>query len=1841
MPILLFLFLFLSLPLGARQAPFEFSKSVQEQFEEGDPTTVVHGCVHVISGMYCDSPTDLTLLHGVNPYHFTRTWSGSTRFGRSIFVGWMVNNGGFATYNEGKRRDTKEKVRVIASSQDRGGTVYFVQLKSADPRTTFFGVDRTSLDYGVTNISQGYASGQTNIKNWKAKHDKNIVVTTGEGERKEYEEISDQTYGLVKDSLPSGNKFLYEYREYKKRFVPERLRLVSQKGELEYAIAFPSLKKFDKHLELVYSVNSQQWVKYGLERELPYEYWINSVESSHAPTVNYEYQIIKRHYDEENHLEGVIKKKSLPDGRFLEAEYYEHGHNAFRSHSDRHIKSMFSPKIGRVRCLKAPAGPGNSVVPLYYFSYHLDIKEDPNGSRWPLVKGGSTHVYDAYDRATYYCFNEEQRLVSIDKLDAKGDKYTQERFVWGRNDTPESTYLLARSLHCANGEPLYVHTYQYDQYGNVTVDGFYGQLTGLDAKIPELNGRDVTNGAECYQKVFTYSQDGFNLPLTEFDGTSKTTYCYAKGTNRLIAKYVGSENEIYQRWFYKHAENGAITEEVCDDGSSLDRDDLTNVTERKMTRYTLRKTYPVAYPDVVEEWCLDLQTGTEQLIKKVVNTYSTTGKIEKQTHYGSDGKEAYQLTWKYDQYQNVIRETDPLGREIERKFDLNCNCIYEKGPRSDAHKQFVYDAMNRLICEEQYHSDGVCLKTHHRYDIMGNRISTIDGYGNETKYVYDDFNRLVKTILPPTPDEEGVVKSPVLKKTYDPLGNATSETDAMGHCTQVKTTLRKQPALLTFPDGSVEENIYNLNGTLAKKVLKNGTSIVYAYDPLGRVVQTETLSPEGGTLKTTKATYSGFHLLTETDAMGVITLYEYYPNGKLKIKTHGDRMTTYEYDELGRPIKTTEVYGDKQDDLIVHLHQFDLLDRVLEEIVQDGNGKIAMRTTYGYDVSGNIKQVSVYTPSGKCTTSSKYDSHGTPIEIIDAQGNITTTRCNYTYKNGAGQTVGYKEVTDPLGNVVVTIQDVLGRVVQVIKKDPFGAIVFTKENVYDLNGNCRRIVEQVNEKQIITEMTYDSMNRLTATYQAFGTPEQKVFSVSYTSSGNKEKCVKPDGTTLAYSYDPLERLVSVTSSDHTIHDLYAYDLHDNVIQIDDLVRGLTTRKSYDSEGRLRQEVLGNGLSLEYAPDYLGRARQVTLPDHTAVSYDYGGSLLKAVNRLDAHSQVLYAHVYEEYDQAGRVLQAEMPGNAGKIHYTYDSLGRLTQIDSKGWSEQGVEYDKAGNLTKRNIKCETESQLFKYAYDTLYQLTLEEGAERHEYVYDTHYNRFSKNQKAAHYNLLDQLIDDGESTYSYDLNGNLANKDSRVHYRYDAYDRLISVADGEQTTTYVYDALHRRLSKSTTRNGQTEVTRYLYQGRNEIGSVDASGAVVELRLLGVGKGAEIGASVAFELHGNTYVPLHDHNGNVAALIDPETGLLVEHYTYTAFGEYEGEPLSPWLFSSKRHDPETGFVYFGRRYYDPASARWITEDPLGREAGPNRYAFVHNNPLTHIDLYGLLDPSSTFADRFSTRMGQIASTLGNAARFLGTLPGRSIELIGANLVPIPGLKDIVAFAGHCLQGRNPSAFTWDYQKTHSQYYFHPGYGDNPLPHRIAYMNGMMTSFAEFQQKCADISTYYGGAEVHGIYNASHGLALDCLEYLCQKLGIKTHAQEVADQTMSAIIDGNPENPVQKHVHLHAHSQGSQTAYNLPAEVRSWTTVSALGPSRILSNRDFVAAFNYSSAGDFIPYVDPLHLVRGSQRGNVYFSQAASWNPFANHSIDSPFYSEVIRYQGSKFQERVGFVEGMGPR
>jgi RHS repeat-associated protein len=52
-----------------------------------------------------------------------------------------------------------------------------------------------------------------------------------------------------------------------------------------------------------------------------------------------------------------------------------------------------------------------------------------------------------------------------------------------------------------------------------------------------------------------------------------------------------------------------------------------------------------------------------------------------------------------------------------------------------------------------------------------------------------------------------------------------------------------------------------------------------------------------------------------------------------------------------------------------------------------------------------------------------------------------------------------------------------------------------------------------------------------------------------------------------------------------------------------------------------------------------------------------------------------------------------------------------------------------------------------------------------------------------------------------------------------------------------------------------------------------------------------------------------------------------------------------------DSETMLYYMRARQFDPASGRFISEDPIRFRAGVNFYAYTLNNPVLYVDPYGL--------------------------------------------------------------------------------------------------------------------------------------------------------------------------------------------------------------------------------------------------------------------------------------------------
>jgi RHS repeat-associated protein len=99
--------------------------------------------------------------------------------------------------------------------------------------------------------------------------------------------------------------------------------------------------------------------------------------------------------------------------------------------------------------------------------------------------------------------------------------------------------------------------------------------------------------------------------------------------------------------------------------------------------------------------------------------------------------------------------------------------------------------------------------------------------------------------------------------------------------------------------------------------------------------------------------------------------------------------------------------------------------------------------------------------------------------------------------------------------------------------------------------------------------------------------------------------------------------------------------------------------------------------------------------------------------------------------------------------------------------------------------------------------------------------------------------------------------------------------------------------------------------------------------------------------------HDHLGSVRELTDTAGTAVIQRRGYDPWGRSSASTgsASGWAFTGRENDTETGLYYYRARYYDPASGRFLTEDPGRVRRRGGLYAYAGNNPVLAVDPTGL--------------------------------------------------------------------------------------------------------------------------------------------------------------------------------------------------------------------------------------------------------------------------------------------------
>jgi len=1596
------------------------------------------------------------------------------------------------------------------------------------------------------------------IHEWRS-HSDRWVVTLGDGTKRTYERSDKhkerprpsqksyfrRRYHITEEHLPSGNKRYYSYNSDKEL---KKIETTSSKGTLIHKF---TLDWHDNYVKVTSSdeISARFFFKKLKDDERSF-YLITKIEREGKPTLFYEYS-----EKSPNHVRRLRYKK-CSNGCKTHAKFYHEGTVEVEDQKVSVDTKKDEFLLDRVRELYTKVLPAEPLKRSHSFFYH-------EGETRCHAKVQDSDGYKTY----HYWAKDSSHPILTARRTPGGALLDKERYGWDKDR------LTVRTIYDDTNTPQIATEYIFDDAGNVTRQIYRGSFLSSSSPEVTLDNDDSPHGGD---KITIHAQyDKRSLKKAEQDPLGNWTYLYYEDKRDLLtARIICEGTTPVKREFFSYDSAALCTEEIVDDGSSCDRNNLSGVTKRYIHTIQPRQKTPFFGSPEEERWSVVTLCGGEKLVKRLAFIRDEKGRaIEKRLF---DSNNILQKTWHYefDNIHRITKEIDPIGAITEYTYNETGLIETKKSPLATL--SYRYDLLDRVIEEKKSFPDGSSLSQSYTYSLSGREKTTIDERGRKSTTCLDSLGRIVSKTEPTICTEEGCI-SPTTTTTY--TGRSETTTSPSGATTTIVRSASGKVLEKINPFGAKSFYIYDKKDRLVEEHEPTNLTTFYEYDAFNRV--TKIVQKDGSdNLSTLTKTYNGFDLVEECFDTKKIS-YSYDLLGRKSEEVVTDLITNqsttkqFEYDGLGR----LTVIIDPEIE-IRETKDYDEADRVIEQKLI-GKGTLSLSTTL-YDLAGRI----IDQATGSSHVKTTYGAYGLPETITYNDGAQTHTSYDPLYKHEDGLFYFKRSTTDARGVTTEELLDCNDQIRLCTIKDPLGNKIAHKKSSVNLLGKptCIEEVPIANNtplETITTRLSYDKVGQLTSCTLADKSPESAAWIYFYDNIGRKIEEKKPSGISLFSSYDSKGRLSSFKSSDKTIDYAYTYNQQDLPTEI--MNSGKRTSRSYDGLGNILSETLENGHTLLYERTPTGLLKTITYPDQSKTHYSYQNGTLSSIERNKYTYSVLSRNLFG-------VITKESFGPAEVVEHDFDTMGKPTRISHRVFSEERTLFDPAGCCLERTINGSKE----KFSYNFLSQLLNDNGRTA---TYDSLFRRLTYKGKKATHNARNQILLNGKERFTYDADGRRIS-DKRFSYTYDACDRLLSVEDKTTRIEYSYDPFSRRLSSTTfINNKKRSFETYLWQDENEIGSISEEGT--SLRILGEGLGGEIGASVAIELSGELFIPIHDLSGNIRALVDKEGGIQEEIF-YTATGPVAPPIYTPWTFSSKRHDLNTNFIYFGKRYYDPVTSTWLTQDPLGTTSNPNLYAYVNNNPLTTIDLHGLFgisDVCSTVYDglcaawdavcNFCSSIGDLFS--GGGSSFDGGSWdsfsfGTSMEEMRSEIQEktqnrlSQSEKGYVSFVDRADRGIRQSLEHFR-EKT---------------MRLVAMVNGILTRESDASLRMREIlqeqSIYDGGLLC---YNATEGIMKDLIEATCNSFGFESGVGATIKEGIMNFIDMAREYKISLEITTIGHSQGAAIAKNL-ADSKEFAPGGAY--ANTIQRRITVGAavidpyaINYINFGDLVPLSNPLNWVR----------------------------------------------------
>ena len=878
-----------------------------------------------------------------------------------------------------------------------------------------------------------------------------------------------------------------------------------------------------------------------------------------------------------------------------------------------------------------------------------------------------------------------------------------------------------------------------------------------------------------------------------------------------------------------------------------------------------------------------------------------------------------------------------------------------------------------------------------------------------------------------------------LKTATSPRGTTTTygydySQFAMGDLTSVQEGTKTATQMTYYPDGL----LWTLKTPAPNTVATSSqfTTTTYSYDGLGDLLSVQTPAPNS----TTGATVTTMYGYTSDSGDAAHSIPAYTPPAT---SPSGEVLPPTPW--MGEPLTVTDPRGK-----VTH---FRYTTDPAFRYSADGHGNLAgvydalgNRTDLAYNLADQQLAVAYpptyQTGSGQSSTHTAYLFPGGPVTSVTQLDESAAIVRQVTAQRGKeGEVLSLTGSTEP----VYYTYDALYRL----------------STVADGNSNSTTHLPAThyyyNTQGYLDAMTFPGYGGPTPAFDtASGTwsnisGKDSVCYRGYDLFGHAAQRIDGNGVTTHYEYnDYAQQLTHLYytyptgyTGSHSGDVAFHYDGYGRRDQMADAVSGtLTTTNGvtsiatpgvtygYDDDDDLMSVItkyaaLPSAASITYTYDQDGSRATMGTPAGTfSYTYDNAGQLQSLTNPYSEQSQWVY--------KDNGWLQSQQLGNNAITTYSYDALGRLTDVANKNASATllsefsvptynqaaGIPagYDGVGSLKALQVTVPGAtgySGTTTFTYDAgstdptqqRSQLTQESstrvGGYTSNFGYDAAGNPTTLRGATRAFNSDNQYTGS-----TYDNDGNPTHYNGRTLV-FDPENRLTKygnpTSSGGMAAGYNGDGLR------AWKQNASGTSYFLYDGTERLLKLDSTtGTVTAVNTEGA-NGLLARRTVGGSNPGTTYYTF-DLQGNTAQYLS-STGAIQSTNLYDAAGlesSSDTNTSDPYGYGAQagyQTDNETGLLLLTNRYYDPSSGQFLTRDPSGYAGGINLYGYVGNNFANDADpmgtsrlsdwYWGGMGGLSGFADTYlmNGSVGNFGDTLGrydSGCAYMG-----EVVMAGANV------------------------------------------------------------------------------------------------------------------------------------------------------------------------------------------------------------------------------------------------------